>query len=61
MAKKKINKTGNVCGDCSLGKWVESDLNVDWELKPIMLTCPEFDRYILRSQIACIKFKLKLK
>jgi hypothetical protein len=61
MAKKIIKVTGNVCGNCGRGKWVESELNVGWELKPILLTCPEFDRHILRSQNACDKIKLKLK
>ena len=48
-----------VCGDCGLGTWVKDSTNLDWQRKPICLTCPESKFHILRSQKACEKWIAK--
>ena len=47
------------CGDCAFGTWVDSFSNMDWQGKPICLTCPNRQFYILRGAKACEKWKQK--
>jgi len=54
--RKAPDEPKRYCGDCALGTWVEGSQNLDWEKKPICLTCPHRQYHILRSQFACDKF-----
>lgn len=48
------------CGDYGHGVWVDSFNNVDWEGKPICLTCKYRPPYhILRGAQACANWKPK--
>ena len=38
--KKAPDQPQRICGDCGLGTWVDSFNNLDWQGKPICLTCP---------------------
>lgn len=44
------------CGDCGLGTWVEGSQNLDWQRKPICLTCHNSQFHILRGAKACEKW-----
>lgn len=60
MSKKVIKGAPQrFCGECALGKWVESHANIDMQGKPIMLTCKNEPFNVLRSQKACNSFKSK--
>lgn len=66
MAKRTLPKQQTktaepvkVCGDCGHGNWVDSFNNLDWEGKPICLTCPFNKYHILRDAKACKEWKPK--
>lgn len=54
--KKAPDQPQRVCGDCGLGTWVDGSQNLDWQRKPICLTCPNRPFHILRSAKACEKW-----
>lgn len=47
----------HICDDCKHSNWVQSHSNLDWEGKPICLTCPFEQWYILRGRKACGKWE----
>lgn len=51
--KKAPDQPQRVCGDCVLGTWVDGSQNLDWQRKPICLTCPNRPFHILRGAKAC--------
>ena len=66
MAKKthikqptNLTEPVKLCGDCGHGNWVDSFNNLDWEGKPICLTCPFNQWHILRGTKACKEWKPK--
>lgn len=52
--KKPPEQPKRICGYCGLGTWVDSFNNLDWQGKPICLTCPNF--HISRGAKACEKW-----
>lgn len=50
-----------ICDDCGNGVWVDSFSNIDWEGKPIYLTCPFEQYHILRGRKACANWIPKPK
>ena len=54
--KKAPDQPQRVCGDCALGTWVDGSQNLDWQRKPICLTCPNRPFHILRGAKACEKW-----
>ena len=54
--KKAPDQPQRICGDCGLGTWVDSFNNMDWQGKPICLTCPNRQFHILRGAKACEKW-----
>lgn len=61
--KKPVQPTTpvRICDDCGHGNWVDSFSNIDWEGKPICLTCPYEQYHILRGRKACGNWKPKPK
>ena len=51
--KKAPDQPQRFCGDCGFGTWVDGSLNLDWQRKPICLTCPNRPFHILRGAKAC--------
>ena len=60
MNKQKTSKgpeqIKHLCGDCKLGTWVNDFNHLDWEKKPICVTCPNRPFYILRTEKGCDKW-----
>lgn len=50
-----------ICDDCKHGNWVNSHTNMDWQGKPICLTCPFKQWHILRGSKACAQYEPKPK
>lgn len=48
---------GHTCGECANGTFAEEHSNMDHAGKPICLTCPNRQFYILRTERACSKWK----
>ena len=53
--------TKEICDDCNHGNWIDAHSNMDWENKPICLTCPFKQFHILRGSKACANWKTKPK
>ena len=45
--------TKHICDDCGHSSWVNSHSNLDWQGKPICLTCPFRQFHIIRGSKAC--------
>lgn len=60
-AQIKPEYTKHVCDECKHGRWVDSFSNLDWQRKPICLTCPFEQWHIIRGRQACAKFEPKPK
>lgn len=54
-------ETKHICDDCKHSKWVEAYSNLDWQGKPICLTCPFEKWHIIRGHKACDKWEPKQK
>lgn len=53
---KKPEQPARLCGDCGHGVWIDSFSNLDWERKPICLTCQYRQFHILRGAKCCDKW-----
>ena len=47
----------HICDDCGHGSWVNTHSNLDWQGKPICLTCPFQQYHIIRGRKACGEWK----
>lgn len=58
---KEPDYIGHTCGECAIGQFDYSQINIDMNGKPICLTCPYHKFKRIRSAKACDKWKARRK